>query len=359
MKKIISILLTLILVLGLAITFTGCASEPYSKYDLTEYITLPDYNKYKVETPDVKVTDKEVAAEIDEILKNAATTKAVTKGTVNKGDSVKISYEGTLKDGTTSEGMSTDGTTITLGSAGYIDGFEEGLYGATIGKTVTLDLKFPDPYTNNTDLSGKEVTFKVTIISKNVEVIPEFNETFVKENSEFKSIAEYKSSLKKDLEQEKYDKELYEIKSDLYSKIVENTTVIKYPEKEVEEQIKVLNEYYQNYASSYGYEWKDFLSNQLKTDQEGYDNMVKLYAQEVVKQEMVIYLLAQEEELEVTDEEYETYLENMLTSSGFESEKDFKEYAGMSLKKYAKENRLDRDLLLTKILDVIYDRLDD
>ena len=59
----------------------------------------------------------------------------------------------------------------------------------------------------------------------------------------------------------------------------------------------------------------------------------------------------------VTDEEYETYLDNMLTSSGFKNEKEFKDYAGMSLKKYAKENKLDRDLLLTKELDVIYERL--
>ena len=60
-----------------------------------------------------------------------------------------------------------------------IDGFEEGLYGAAIGEEVTLDLTFPDPYTANEELSGKDVTFKVTVLSKNVSTMPEFDEDFV------------------------------------------------------------------------------------------------------------------------------------------------------------------------------------
>lgn len=358
MKKLISLVLVLALVAGMATVFTGCAGEPYSGYDLTEYIKLPDYNKYKVDQPKVNITDADVEAEILTILKEAATTKKVKEGTVQKGDTVTIAYEGTLKDGTTSDGMKTEGTTITLGSANYIDGFEEGLYGATIGKTVTLNLKFPDPYGNNKDLAGKEVTFKVTVLSKDVKVVPEFNEAFVKKNSDFKTVDAYKKSLKKDLEREAYDEQLHEIKGDLYSKIVEKTTVLKYPEKEVAEQEKVLDEEYKALAKSYGYEWDAFLKAQ-DMDQEGYDKLIKMYAQEMVKQEMVIYLVAQKENLTVTDEEYEKYLETMLQSSGYKSEQEFKQKFGMSLKKYAKENKLDRDLLLTKELDVIYERLAD
>lgn len=358
MKKIISLIMSLVLVAGLALTFTGCAAEPYSKYDLTEYITLPDYSKYEAKVPSVKVTDADVQKEINSILEKAAKTKTVKTGTVKKGDTVTISYEGTLKDGTTSDGMKSEGTTITLGSANYIDGFESGLYGATIGKTVTLNLKFPNPYSANSDLAGKEVTFKVTVISKSVKVIPEFNEAFVKENSNFKSVAEYKSSLKKTLEQEQYDEKLYEIKGDIYSKIVENTTVAKYPEKEVKEQKKALDKEYKNYATSYGYKWEDFLKAQ-GIDEESYEQMLEVYAKEVVKQEMVIYLIAQNKELSVTDEEYDTYLETLLTTSGFKNEAEFKDYTGMSLKKYAKENNLERDLLLTKVLDVIYEELTD
>jgi len=358
MKKIISLLLVLALVVGMAIVSTGCGSEPYAKYDLTEYIKLPDYNKYKVDQPKVEITEADIQKEILSILEDAASTKEVKEGTVKKGDSVTISYEGKLKDGTTSDGMKSTGTTITLGSAGYIDGFEEGLYGATIGKKVTLNLKFPDPYGNNKDLAGKDVTFEVTVLSKNVKILPEFNEAFVKKNSDFKSVAAYKKSLKEDLEREEYDEQLHKIKGELYSKIVENTTALKYPEKEVKAQEKVLDEEYKAYAESYGYSWEDFLKAQ-EMDQEGYDKMIKMYAQEVVKQEMVIYLIGQKEELTVTDEEYDKYLDTLLESSGYKNEKEFKETFGMSLKKYAEKNNLDRDLLLTKELDVIYDRLAD
>ena len=180
----------------------------------------------------------------------------------------------------------------------------------------------------------------------------------LKKNSDFKTVDAYKKSLKKDLEREAYDEQLHEIKGDLYSKIVEKTTVLKYPEKEVAEQEKVLDEEYKALAKSYGYEWDAFLKAQ-DMDQEGYDKLIKMYAQEMVKQEMVIYLVAQKENLTVTDEEYEKYLETMLQSSGYKSEQEFKQKFGMSLKKYAKENKLDRDLLLTKELDVIYERLED
>ena len=99
------------------------------------------------------------------------------------------------------------------------------------------------------------------------------------------------------------------------------------------------------------------MKDTLGVDQEEYDEQIDLYAKELVKQEMIIYAIAEKEDLSVTDEEYDQYLENMLASSNFEDEKAFKEYTGMSLKKYAETYKLDRDLLLTKELDKIYDRL--
>lgn len=238
-----------------------------------------------------------------------------------------------------------------------IDGFEEGLYGAAIGEEVTLDLTFPDPYTANEELSGKDVTFKVTVLSKNVSTTPEFDEDFVKENSDYETVEEYRAAVAEELEQSEYDEQLYEIKSELYSQIVSETEVAKYPEKEVKEQVKELNKSYEQLAENSGKEWEEYMEDTLGVDQEEYDEQIDLYAKELVKQEMIIYAIAEKEDLSVTDEEYDQYLENMLASSNFEDEKAFKEYTGMSLKKYAETYKLDRDLLLTKELDKIYDRL--
>jgi trigger factor len=110
-------------------------------------------------------------------------------------------------------------------------------------------------------------------------------------------------------------------------------------------------------AENSGKEWEEYMEDTLGVDQEEYDEQIDLYAKELVKQEMIIYAIAEKEDLSVTDEEYDQYLENMLASSNFEDEKAFKEYTGMSLKKYAETYKLDRDLLLTKELDKIYDRL--
>lgn len=303
------------------------------------------------------ITDDDIEKEIQSRLEAAATTEKVTEGTVAEGDAVTIKFEGTLADGTSVDGMSSDSYNLTLGSGSMIDGFEEGLYGAAIGEEVTLNLTFPDPYTANEELSGKDVTFKVTVLSKNVSTTPEFDEDFVRENSDYETVEEYRAAVAEELEQSEYDEQLYEIKSELYSQIVSETEVAKYPEKEVKEQVKELNKSYEQLAENSGKEWEEYMEDTLGVDQEEYDEQIDLYAKELVKQEMIIYAIAEKEDLSVTDEEYDQYLENMLASSNFEDEKAFKEYTGMSLKKYAETYKLDRDLLLTKELDKIYDRL--
>lgn len=358
MKKIFSVCVTAALALCMMLVVTGCGEkQPYEDYDLTEYITLPDYNSFEVSQPDVLIDDEDIDEEIQTRLDEAATTEKVTEGTVKEGDSVTISFEGKLADGTSVDGMSSDSYNLTLGSGSMIDGFEEGLYGATIGKPVTLDLKFPDPYENNEELSGRDVTFEVTVLSKDVKKVPEFNEEFVKENSDYDTVEEYRSAVGKELEQQEYDDQLNTIKENLYMRLVDETEVKKYPEKEVDDYFEELDEYYHYGAETSGYEdWDAFLEAQSMT-QEDYEEQIRLYAEEYVKQEMVIYLFAQEEGIEITDDEYNQFLKDNLESAGFEDEEAFKDYTGMTLDEYAENARLKRNMLLTKELDTLYDRL--
>ena len=358
MKKFIKSAMICIFCFCMVIAMAGCgSSKPYSSYDLSEYITLPDYDSFETTAPDVTITDDDIDAEIQKNLEAAATTEKITEGTVNEGDTVTISFDGTLEDGTKDAGMTSEGTDLVLGSGSMIDGFESGLYGATIGEEVTLNLTFPDPYKNKEEYSGKNVTFKVKVLSKNVEKVPELDEEFVKANSDYESVADYRNAIAKELEQNEYDEQLYNIKSTLYSKLVSDTEVIQYPDKEVKKQIKELEETYKNMAKNSNVDWEDYLTDTLGVTQEQFDEQVELYAKELVKQEMIIYAIAEKEGLSVSDEEYDTYLDNMLASSGFQDEDAFKEHTSMSLKKYAKTYKLDRDLLLTKELDTIYERL--
>jgi trigger factor len=240
-----------------------------------------------------------------------------------------------------------------------IDGFQEGLFGATIGKPVTLDLQFPDPYENNPDLAGKDVTFVVTVLSKEQKVIPKLTEEFIKENSDATTEEEYRKLVREDLEKNEYDSQLYDFKNDIYTKIIEETEVLKYPEGEVEKQMEETNAQYKAMADNYGYEdWDKFLSEYFQIDQAEYDEQIKLYAEAIVKQEMVIYAIAEKEKISISDEEFEEYLNDMLKASGFEDAEKFESYAGMTIDEYAKTYKLDRDLLLQRELDTIYDRLE-
>lgn len=359
MKKAISIVMVLVLCMGL-FTMTGCGnSQPYSEYDLSEYITLANYDVYTTSEPDVNITDEDVETEIEARLEAAATTETVTEGTVEEGDTVNISFEGTLADGTTADGMSSESYALTLGSGGMIDGFESGLYGATIGEEVTLDLQFPDPYSTNEELSGKDVTFKVTVLDKEVTKVPELNEEFVKANSDVETVKEYKAAVKKELEEEEYENQVNDLQSELFTKITEDTEVLQYPEQEVEEQVAALTEQYESAATNYGYDdFETFLSEYYGMTKDEFDEEIKLYAQSIVKQEMILYAMAEKEGSAVTDDEYEEYLQNFMTGYGFESEEKFEEYVGMSLKEYGEESNLMRSVLLEKVLDDVYGRLE-
>lgn len=360
MKKKITLLLVLVLVFVLALALTGCGNKtPYSDYDLSEYITLPDYNTFITKVPSVAATSDDIDKEIEERLDAQKTTTEVTEGTVEDGSVLKINYEGTLEDGSKPNTMKADNASLTIGSKSFIDGFESGLIGHKVGETVKLDLHFPDPYENDTALSGKAVTFEVKIVSMSVTTTPKFDTDFIQKDSNgaCKTEVEYRDYIKKAVEQEKYDEALYDIKCDLYDKIVDGTTATKYPEKELNAQIKELNETYKQVATNYGADWATFLSQYLGVDQEAYDQQVESYAKELIKQEMVVYQIAKLENIELTDKEFDKYVSDSLLASGFEDEKAFKEYAGMSVKEYCEKYKLRRDLLLTKVLDVIQDRL--
>ena len=242
MKKTTTRLLALSLCLALTV-LTGCGSSknqfkpPENLYDslnLSEYVTLPDYNTYKTKALDVTVTDEQIEAEIESRLEAAATTEKVTEGSVEKGDKVEISYHGTLEDGTTEDGMNSDSYTLTLGEANMIDGFQEAIYGAKIGETITADLKFPDPYEINKELSGKKVTFEIKVLSKEVTVPAALDEEFVKANSEAKTVDEFRTLVAEELKTEAEDSPRADYETEIFNQIVEESEIIKYPEEQVQ-----------------------------------------------------------------------------------------------------------------------------
>ena len=326
--------------------------QPYD-YDLSEYVKVGDYKGLDYSIAEVSVTDDEVDTEIDSRLQSAATTETVTEGKVEEGDSINIAFAGTI-DGEEFEGGSSESYDITVGTTQMIDGFVEGLIGHEIGDNVILNLKFPDDY-NNEDVAGKDVVFDVTINYKSVKVVPELDEDFVKENSDVDTVDEYKEAVKEELLAQKESQADLDAKEALWNEIVASSEVISYPEEELEAANAAADEIenqYKSQAESYGMEWEDFLESYMGSSQEDFEESKKQYAEETVLQEMVMYYIAREEGIEVTDKEYKEYLADSLETYGF-TEDTFKQSYGQTIEEYADDNQWRTAMLLEKVLDKV------
>lgn len=311
--------LALITVFALVFSMAACGSSTKAyDYDLSKYITLGEYNGIDVVQVDpAAVTDEDVDSEIKSTLEANATNKEVDRA-AKDGDTVNITYEGSV-DGEKKDECCAEGQDLILGSGQLIDGFESGLVGKKAGEKVTLDLKFPDDYQSE-DVAGKAVTFEVTVNTVSEEVVPELTDKWVKEssNSGCEKIADYKAYVKKDLEEQAALSAENEMMSAAWQTVVENTEIVDYPEKEVEDTKVYLQDYYQSYAEAYGMELKDFLE-MAGMDEETFQTEMDTQAKDTVAQEMIIYAIARAEGLELTDDEYKEGAQGYVESMGLES----------------------------------------
>lgn len=322
-------------------------------YNLSEYVKVGNYKGLEYKKPKVSVSDDEVKQEIEMVLAKNSKEEVIKSGKVEDGDTINVSYKGTI-DGKAFEGGTTDSQDITIGETPMIDGFIEGLTGKNIGDKVTLNLKFPEDY-HEEKIAGKDVTFVVKINSKKVRKTPKLNEDFVKNNSEFKTVSEYKKNVKKDILERKEKMVETQIKQELWTKIIDKSKAKKYPEKELKEARKKADEWesqYKSQATTYGMEWKDFLKNVMNTDEKGFKKIKEEYAENIVLNEMVMYSIAREEHVKLSKSEYRDKLDDIMEDSGYD-EKTFKELFNMSIEKYAEQNNWEQSMLLDKVLDKI------
>ena len=166
---------------------------------------------------------------IEDVCTQHSRSVEITDRGAKDGDELVIDYEGTL-DGVAFEGGTATGVTLTLGAGGWIDGFEKGMVGMQVGEIKTIDATFPNPYKNNEDLAGKTVQFKITLHSITETVIPEYNDTFVRENFDYATMAEYEAYVRKTLAEQRQDEIAAEKQSATIAVAVDNAEVLKYPE---------------------------------------------------------------------------------------------------------------------------------
>ncbi|MDD5987648.1 MAG: trigger factor [Eubacteriales bacterium] len=317
----------------ISMAMSGCG-RPYSGYTLSDYVKVGKYKGLEVKKYTVHVTSSQVSKEIKSRLKKAAKTEDVTTGTVKKGDTVTISYNGKI-NGKSFSGGSSDNASVTIGSKQFIDGFESGLIGLSPGDSKTLHLTFPKDY-NDSDVAGKDVTFKVKVKSIQKQVTPSLDEEFVKENSKYKTVAAYKAYIKKYLEKKEKKEGETDQKTYLWDKVLSSSKVKtdkngkeKYPQDEIDRVVKDTRSMYTRYAKSYNMKLKDFVKNQMGMTTTQFNKQLKSYAKDIVKEEEVIYYIADKEDIKVSKKEYKAYIKKTLKQYGY-TEKSFKDANGES-----------------------------
>ena len=307
------------------------------EYDASEYVTLGEYKDLTVEVAPVEVTDEQV---MDKIA--SETKQTLTEGTVESGDTVNIDYVGKI-DGEEFDGGSAEGYDLEIGSCTFIDGFEDGIIGMQVGDTKDLELKFPEDY-HSTDLAGKDVVFTVTVNS--ISRVPELTDEVADSVVEGMTAEAYQESVRQDLEDQAKGSQKTEAEQKLLQAVYENATIDGYPEENLQYTIKRATDYYEWLASMYGMSLDDYLKNYGMTQDE-FNEQIQPVAEEALGEEMTLLAIAKEENIEVSDEEYEDGLARYAEAQGMDDPSKLEEAYG--------ENYIKNSLLQEKVLDFLYE----
>lgn len=307
MKKTVALILGLLLLAGTAVScgkdeksFDGILTYRYD-YDLSEYIDLAEYKGLPADGYLYEVTDEMVEEQILATRSYYSRLTDVTDRGAQKGDTVYIDYVGTI-DGEEFDGE--EDCEFTIGTGAFPDEFEEAIIGAYAETELSVDFTLPNPYLNAPDYSGKDAHFDIHVHTVCEQELPEYSEDFVRGYLGYDSIADFEDGLR-ELLTERYDG-LYKqyIINQLWSVVLENTVVKKYPEKEYQKMYDDAITVEKYYADSMGINFADYLNvNYQKTEDEYYAEL-KESIEERTKEEMVCYAIARAENITLTEEEY-------------------------------------------------------
>ena len=285
-----------------------------------DHVTLGQYEGIKVPASEIEVTKSEIENEIASMLSSFAETKEITDRAAQLGDTVDIDYEGYM-DGEQFDGGTGNNPSLELGSGSFIDGFEDGIVGHKTGDNFDLELNFPDPYYNNEELSGKAVTFIVTLNSISETVEPSLTDSFVAENLQedygWTTVAEVRSGIEEDLRDDKV--------IDYVLTQIDNFDVSEVPESMVQYEAGCMKVYYEQFAAMYGMTLDDFVSGYGVSS---FDEMVEMYREDLTasaRTSLIYQAIAEDKGITVTDEDVENEFADMDESSM----KDIKDYYGM------------------------------
>ena len=316
---------------------TPTTAELMAGIDVEKCVTLGDYKGVTVEKTIQSVTDEDVQNEIDNALANYPVE---VDQAAKEGDTVNIDYVGKI-DGEEFDGGSDQGADLKLGSGKFIDGFEDGLIGARKGETRTLNLTFPEDYTQ--DLAGKAVEFTVTVNAVK-EPLSEPTDQWVAGNIEgYDNIADYKAGIRSEQEESNEQTAENQVRYAAWTQVIDNCTINEYPETLVEVGKKLYEQQVETYAKYAGMELDAYIESSGLTQEEYQSNMEE-YGKNVAAQALVCQAICDKEGFAIGDDDYQKALQDMLTEYGCTEDELIQTYG---------QDNVEQSIMLNRVSNLI------
>jgi len=290
-------------------------------------VTLGEYKGLKVDKVSNRVTAKEVDAKLEEEQKKNARTITVEDRPVQDGDEVVLDFEGFV-NGVAFAGGKGENYPLTIGSGSFIPGFEEQLIGVETEKEVEVNVTFPKEY-HAEDLAGKEAVFKCTVHEIKVKELPELDDEFAAEVSEFDTLDAYKADIKAKIKEQKIAEGKRQKEDQAVEKAVANASM-EIPEAMIDTQVQQMAQEFAQRLQSQGLTMEQYFQFTGLTA----DKMMEEFKPQAVKRietRLVLEAIAKAENIVITDEKFEEEIAKMAEMYKMEVEK-LKEYMGESEK---------------------------
>lgn len=306
-------------------------------------VTLGDYKGIEVEKKTAEVTEEEVTAEIDRARESNSRMITVDDRATQDGDTVIIDFDGYV-DGEQFEGGKADDYTLVLGSHSFIDNFEEQLVGKNVGDEVEVNVTFPEEY-QATELQGKPALFKVKINEIKVKELPELDDDFAQDVSDFDTLDEYKADVEKKLLDAKEAQIKGEKEDAIIEQIIEKATM-EIPKQMIDTQARQMTQEFAQRIQSQGLSLEQYMQFTGLTPQKMMEE-IEPQALKRIQSRLVLEAVATAENIQISDEELDAELEKMASMYQMEVDK-LKELVGDDEKK-----QISMDLAVQKAVELV------
>lgn len=306
-------------------------------------VTLGDYKGIEVEKKEAEVSEEEITAEIDKAREANSRLITIEDRATEDGDTVIIDFDGYV-DGKQFEGGYAEDYTLVLGSHSFIDNFEDQLVGKNLGEDVEVNVTFPEEY-HVDELKGKPALFKVKIKEIQKKELPELDDDFAQDVSDFDTLDEYKADVEKKILENKENQIKREQEDQIIEKIIENAQM-EIPQQMIATQTRQMTQEFAQRLQSQGLSLEQYMQFTGLTPQKMMEDL-EPQALKRIQSRLVLEAVVAAENIEASDEEIDKELENMASMYQMEIDK-LKELIGDDEKK-----QIGMDLAVQKAVEFV------